>query len=84
MRVGERQIDGALCLGSSEGQPSINACGVEERKSYVCGSVEVGGGLAFFFRGEEPERVGCCIVDVEVACDQVQVTKVLKGELGGN
>ena len=33
MSVGESQIDGAGSMGSSEGEPSINAWGVEESKA---------------------------------------------------
>jgi len=69
MRVGESPIDGPRSVGSCEGEPSINARGVEESEAQVCGSVEVWGGIAFFFRREEPRRVFCSIMDVEVACD---------------
>jgi len=82
--VGEGQVDGARPVGSCEWEPGVDAWGVVESKAQICGSIKVGGGLVLFFRGEEPGRVGCCIVDVEVACDQVGVVEDLKGGLGGN
>ena len=36
-------------MGSGEGEPSINARGIGKSKAQICGSVEVGGGLALFF-----------------------------------
>ena len=67
--VGESQVDGARRVGACEGKTGVDAGGVEEGEAQVCGSVEVGGGFSFFFRGKEPGRVSRCVVDVAVTCD---------------
>jgi len=72
-----------LCV-PVKGEPGVDAWGVEESEAQVCGAIKVGGGQTRFFCAEEPGRVGCCIVDVEVPCNSVGVVEVLKGGLGGN
>jgi len=69
MRVGEDHVDGARPVGAPEGQPGVDARGVQEGEASVRGTFKVGGGLTFFLEGEEPGGVGGRIADVIAACD---------------
>jgi len=71
MRVGQGQVNGARSVAHCEGKSGVDASSVEEDEAHICGSVEVRGGLSSFFCGEEPRGVGCGVMDVGVACDQV-------------
>ena len=71
--VGEGEVDGARSMRVREREPGINPRGVEEGEAQGCGSINVRGGLLLFYRGEEPGGVGCCVMNVEVARNQVRV-----------
>ena len=68
-RVGECKADGAWPMSSCEREPGIDARGIKKGVAQVCGSVEVWGGLSFFFRGQESGGVSCRVVNIKVASD---------------
>ena len=56
-------------MSSCEREPGIDARGIKEGVAQVCGSVEILGGLSFFFRGKESGGVRCRVVNIQVAGD---------------
>ena len=71
-------------MSSCEREPCVISWGVEKGEARVGSKGEVGGGFILLLNGEESRGVGGCIVDVEVACDKVEVFKVPKGGYGGD
>jgi len=62
----------------------MNGWGLKEGVAQISGSVEVLGGFLLCFPGEDSGGVRCCVVDVEVAGDQIGEAKNSKGRLRGD
>ena len=82
--IGEGQVDGTGPEGAREGQPGVNARGVEEGVGQVGGPVEVGCRGFFFRAGGDSQRVGSVVVYVKVPGNQAGEVNIREGGGGVN